>query len=98
VNAAAYTCGTATSPTTNVYNFTAATSATHTVTLVTTYGDADLCVRVQAGSLIDCSLNFPPAADAIAFTASTGTVYEVEVDDSSFNTAYSTYGVRVTSP
>ncbi|HEY6105790.1 MAG TPA: hypothetical protein VIV59_07405 [Anaeromyxobacteraceae bacterium] len=48
--------------------------------------------------MIGCSFNFPPAADAIAFTASTGTVYEVEVDDSSFNTAYATYGERVTSP
>ena len=92
---AGYTCGTATSPTTNVYTFAAAASGQHTVTLVTTSGDADLCVRVQAGGLIDCSIHIPPVADVIAFMAAGGTTYEVEVD--SFAPT-STYGVKVTSP
>ncbi len=92
---AGYTCGTAVSPTINVYTFTASDSAQHTVTLVTTYGDADLCVKVQGGADIGCSFNFPPAADVIAFMAASGTTYEVEVD--SFEPT-STYGVKVTSP
>jgi len=96
VNAVDYTCGTATSQTTNVYTFTAAASAQHTVTLATTRGDADLCVKVLGGGFIDCSINFPPALDVIAFTTSAGTAYQVEVDDA-FGT-FSTYGVRVTSP
>lgn len=96
---AGYTCGTATSPTANVYTFTAGASAQHTVRVDTTSGDADLCVRVQGGAPIDCSINIPPTADVIAFPAAAGTVYEVSVEDASFTPPYtSSYGVKVTSP
>ncbi len=99
INALAYTCGTATLPTTNVYTFSGVASLQYTVTLVTTSGDADLCVWVQGGAFIDCSIHFPPAADVVTFTAAATTTYEVEVTDASFSAPYiSTYGVRVTSP
>ena len=95
---AGYTCGTATWPTNNVYTFTAAANAQHTVTLATTAGDADLWVWVQGGSLVGSSINVPPLVDAVTFMAASGTTYEVEVEDASFTSSSSTYGVMVTSP
>ena len=92
-----YTCGSAASPAVNGYTFTAAASALHTVTLVTTSGDADLCVRVQGGGLVECSVKIASLPDAITFAATAATGYLVEVEDASF-TPPSTYGVKVTSP
>lgn len=92
-----YTCGTVVSPAVNVYTFTAASSAQHTVTLVTTAGDADLCLA--SGSLIiACSATVPPYPDVVSFVAAAGTPYEVQVEDLSFTGPSSSYGVVVTSP
>ncbi len=97
---AAPTCGAASAAAgTNVYTFTAQADGTHTVTLTTTGagGDADLCVFGPLG-IIDCSWETPPAwVDRVAFSASAGADYTVEVEDASAG-GRSTYAVQVTAP
>jgi hypothetical protein len=96
---AGYTCGTVTTPATDVYSFAAAAGVQYTVTLVTTAGDADLCVRPQGGGDLGCSTNIPPMADAVTFTAASAATYEAVVHDATFSAPHvSDYGVRVTSP
>jgi len=82
----------------NTYTFTSGAAGTYTVTVWTTYGDADLIVVGPVG-LVGDSFNTPPAwVDRVSFPATAPTLYSVDIEDANFTGAYSTYAVQVTSP
>jgi hypothetical protein len=107
VNAPEYTCGSAAFAASNDYIFTAAAAAQHTVALVSTSGNANLCtpeVQVSpppsSGGSFICPLNDGTQYDVLVFTAEAGTTYQVSVVGALVGTSKptSTYGIHVTSP
>lgn len=93
------TCGTASGYPGNSYTFVSGpASATYSVTLWTTNGDADL--HVYAGpTLVGSSINTPPIwVDKVTFRAAASTTYTVLVEDANYYGVSSSYAVQVTSP
>ncbi len=86
VNAPGYACASVALGAMTRHAFTAAASGQHTITLVSTYGNANLCFPVNQVSPpppgpdgFFCPLNEGSEFDRLVFTAEAGTTYEVWV-------------------
>ncbi|HEU4384075.1 MAG TPA: hypothetical protein VFR85_11325 [Anaeromyxobacteraceae bacterium] len=110
VNAVDSTCGVVAYEGTYSYTFAAVAAAQHTVSVVSSYGNANLCFPVISPPLsgsFACPLNEGSEYDVLVFMAQAGATYEVTVvgglvtsssPPSGEPAATSSYGIRVTSP
>ncbi len=101
VNAAKYTCGSVSSLSENSYTFVAAATAQHTVELVVTSGNSNLCSPAINESDptpvgVFCPVNIGPEYKVLVVAAQAGATYQVSVLGAS--PSASSYGIRVTSP